>query len=420
MLDKILAVSYADVFNQEEVFVSGIELGEAIIASALDFKQIWNNSTLNCTDQPVRKELFEVDTSKLEIGMTVKNYKELCELLDQPIKAGDSKKAQLKDFKCYFDWEKVGQKFIISDIYDTPLTKEDKRNLGNNSIYVQCIEVILLQYLLKQNGYTRTLTKRNWWEMLGIVNHKYGRTTETQLKDLDYSVTSWEVRHFYQRCNKKLEQILFSALNSLKNRRLITYEIQTVIVQYDKNKRGNEIYFEASDYQKKQILEAERHVLHNIMGYDKMFQIFIRFQQAEFYQHVNEILNEKYGWDHYFKQIKVIYTPEGVKEALPELETKLQKEILNKKVMDYLNNNAKEIYDKNKAGKNIYGQCQELSRIESKAHKTWSPPDTYLTAQRILTDELIKIGHRDISFSVDDFIESNSYLDRFFAFDSWK
>lgn len=420
MLDKILAVSYADVFNQEEVFVSGIELGEAIIASALDFKQIWNNSTLNCTDQPVRKELFEVDTSKLEIGMTVKNYKELCELLDQPIKAGDSKKAQLKDFKCYFDWEKVGQKFIISDIYDTPLTKEDKRNLGNNSIYVQCIEVILLQYLLKQNGYTRTLTKRNWWEMLGIVNHKYGRTTETQLKDLDYSVTSWEVRHFYQRCNKKLEQILFSALNSLKNRKLITYEIQTVIVQYDQNKRGNEIYFEASDYQKKQILEAERHVLHNIMGYDKMFQIFIRFQQAEFYQHVNEILNEKYGWDHYFKQIKVIYTPEGVKEALPELETKLQKEILNKKIMDYLNNNAKEIYDKNKAGKNIYGQCQELSRIESKAHKTWSPPDTYLTAQRILTDELIKIGHRDISFSVDDFIESNSYLDRFFAFDSWK
>lgn len=84
-------------------------------------------------------------------------------------------------------------------------------------------------------GYTRTFTKRNWWEMLGMASHKYGRTPENKLKNLDYRITSWEVRHFYQRCNKKLEQILFSALNSLKNRKLITYEIQTVIVTKDKD-----------------------------------------------------------------------------------------------------------------------------------------------------------------------------------------
>ena len=59
---------------------------------------------------------------------------------------------RLEEFKRYFDWEKSGQKFIVTDIYDTPLTKEDKRKLGNNSIYVQCIEVILLQYLSKQEG----------------------------------------------------------------------------------------------------------------------------------------------------------------------------------------------------------------------------------------------------------------------------
>ena len=133
---------------------------------------------------------------------------------------------------------------------------------------MQCIEVILLQYLSKQEGYTRTFTKRNWWEMLGMASHKYGRTPENKLKNLDYRITSWEVRHFYQRCNKKLEQILFSALNSLKNRKLITYEIQTVIVT--KDKRGKEQYFEATDLQKKQILEVERHILHNVMAHRKM------------------------------------------------------------------------------------------------------------------------------------------------------
>lgn len=42
----------------------------------------------------------------------------------------------------------------------------------------------------------------------------------------------------------------------------------------------------------------------------------------------------------------MIYTFDGVKEALPELEMKLQKELLNKKVVDYLNSNAKDLYEK--------------------------------------------------------------------------
>lgn len=416
-IDKLFAVNFAYILNQKNVYKNTKELEEALVTSIVECVQYLKNDYID-----VVPEQFSIDTSNLHIGMTIKNYKVLCELLGQPISFGNSRKAQLNTFKCYFDWEKSGQKFIITDIYDTPLTKEDKRRLGNNSIYVQCIEVILLQYLSKQEGYTRTFTKRNWWEMLGIVNHKYGRTSEKQLKDLDYTVTAWEVRHFYQRCNKKLEQILFSALNSLKNRKLITYEIQTVIVQTDK--REKQEYFEADDCQKKQILEIERYVLHNIMGYEKMFQVFIKFQQVEFYQKVNDLLYEKYGWHYYFKQIKVIYTPEGIKEALPKLEIKLQRELLNKKVVDYLNTNAKEIYENNKASyqqqtRNLINEYwgEKSSITEPKSGKIWNPPDTYLTAQSILTDELIKIGHKNMIFSIPDFIESNSDIDELFAFD---
>lgn len=129
------------------------------------------------------------------------------------------------------------------DIYDTPLEKEDLRKLGNNSIYTQAIEVILLQYLSHQDGYTRTLTKKKWWELLSITNHKYGRMTEKELLQLDKILTSFEIRHFYQRCNKKLEQILFSALNNLKNRKLINYQIQTVIVTTDKETEKINIFW---------------------------------------------------------------------------------------------------------------------------------------------------------------------------------
>ena len=236
--DKALAFNIATFLNEKDVF-----------ASEFDFETAWMSCGINIQKQSTQetdsKEDAPVDTSKLTIGMTVKNYKVLCDLLGQEIKDGKSKKYQLENFKRYFEWEKAGQKFIIMDIYDTPLEKEDLRKLGNNSIYTQAIEVILLQYLSHQDGYTRTLTKKKWWELLSITNHKYGRMTEKELLQLDKILTSFEIRHFYQRCNKKLEQILFSALNNLKNRKLIIYQIQTVIVTTDEE-TGKDKYFLAT------------------------------------------------------------------------------------------------------------------------------------------------------------------------------
>ena len=44
-------------------------------------------------------------------------------------------------------------------------------------------------------------------------------------------------------------------------------------------------------------------------------------------------------------------------------------------------------------------------RIETHKKKMWNPPDTYLDAQSILTDELIRIGHKDRTFSMEEFLE---------------
>ena len=63
--------------------------------------------------------------------MVVKNYKEMCKLLEEKEKSGgDSKKCQLKNWKRFFTWENQGQKFIIKEIYDEPLQKEDGRSKG--------------------------------------------------------------------------------------------------------------------------------------------------------------------------------------------------------------------------------------------------------------------------------------------------
>ena len=180
-------------------------------------------STPTITDDK-NVSLEEIIKERVSVGMVIKNYKQLCQLLDLPIlSGGNAKQAQIKNLKCYMDFEKSGQKFIITDIFDTPLTINDQRKLGNNSIYVKYIEVILLQYLSKQNGFTSTLNKVDWWRLLGFINEKYKNTPDKELETLDSSITPFEIKMFYQRCNTKLERILFSALNNLKNRKLIMY-----------------------------------------------------------------------------------------------------------------------------------------------------------------------------------------------------
>lgn len=75
---------------------------------------------------------LDIDTNNIVVGQIVKNYKELCVLLGQEIsKGGSSRKAQLKEFARYFEWERDGQKYIITDIYDTPLSKKDGRLDGH-------------------------------------------------------------------------------------------------------------------------------------------------------------------------------------------------------------------------------------------------------------------------------------------------
>ena len=52
------------------------------------------------------KPLEQLDTSNLIVGETVKNYRELCKLLNQPVYGGGQKKNQLLEFSRFFEFDK--------------------------------------------------------------------------------------------------------------------------------------------------------------------------------------------------------------------------------------------------------------------------------------------------------------------------
>ena len=369
-----------------------------------DEKDNEENIDSDDTDEEKMIDVLQIDeddiginTSRLQVGQVIKNYKELCALLGAEFKqGGDSRKAQLKEFARYFDWEKSGQKFLITDIYDTPLPKEDGRNKGK---YVKCIEIILLNYLSKQKGYTYTLSKKKWWELLGMVNRKYDNVSQEELLEIDPIITKFEIRQYYQRCNKKLEEILFSALRSLSSRKLIDWGIETVIVTRNQEKTHFRV---ANEFEKKIILRAERYVLHKIMHLEKMFNVFAKQKQDEFYRLVNELLEDSLDkdWQYYYKQVKIIYNHDQVIEAIPDIEAELRKLELNDKVVNALNEHAEEKYrkERKKYEDNSAKLFEKLVNGEDiSEEKIFKIPDTYVMAQELLTDELIRLRHKNVS-----------------------
>ena len=92
---------------------------------------------------------MEIKTENLSVGQSIKNYKKLCILLDEEPKTGKSRQLQLRDWERYFRYSKVGNKFVIKEIYLEPKEKIDNRkgNSGtsegsrnNNDIYGQYID----------------------------------------------------------------------------------------------------------------------------------------------------------------------------------------------------------------------------------------------------------------------------------------
>lgn len=115
---------------------------------------------------------MELYTSKLNTNQTFKNYKALCECLNEPVKNGCAKKAQLKEWERFFSFEKNGQKITITEIFDTPKGKVDNRinNGGYNTKNIQPMMDYIMSTLTNEH-LNEYMTISNWsTKVLELVN----------------------------------------------------------------------------------------------------------------------------------------------------------------------------------------------------------------------------------------------------------
>lgn len=111
----------------------------------------------------------------LKVGIIVKNYKELCNLLGEKVKTGESKQIQLKNWERHFKFKKNGHQFIITEILPEPEAKIDGRHVGNHSLFIDEIAELILM-TAKESISSKKLSKNSWMKAVGLVNSEYGKT----------------------------------------------------------------------------------------------------------------------------------------------------------------------------------------------------------------------------------------------------
>ena len=335
------------------------------------------------------EEIYRNIQNKIGIG-EILSYKEICEITNQPRYSGNQKKAQLKEFLRYMDIEKENRKYIIKDIYDTPLPPELK--LPANSIYSRHIKIILLSYLLRHDLNNPVyISSQKLYVALGMVNQNYiaMQNQKTILRnelrvkcnfsDIEDKSLNFYIKHFYDRCRSKFSSIIRSSFESLKKQNYIDYCRAYHLYKrtLDINNEVIDIYdgSYSTDEETADIMEIEREVMDDF-GYTYESEIWFGSTKAYFAE-VTKRVQEIYPEIHsIYRAHKIICTKQNVIKALSKEQITQETKQLNDKILNYIDNQAASKY--------------ESTLLEEDYTKRYS--QKYLDAQYYLSDRLIKIN----------------------------
>lgn len=358
-----------------------------------------------------------MNLNKIVVGQVIKNYKELCSLLEEKIRTNTKDKTpQLEEWSRYFKYHKQGNSFVIDEIYNNPLPEPFR----TDDVYSAYIQVILCNYLIQpenlKNNCSCLLTKKQLFNLCGMVNNSYindGQKHDIIEKfkkenDLSYESTKWQVNQLNQKVNSRLTNILYRSLTRLQKKRYIVYFDHYTISEKD-TKTNSTVLRDTTDNEIS-IYLSESNSLKDKMGINYLND----YNSETFYNTLNHMLLEKYGWNSCFKQIKIIiakgYMEKAYHDSLNQLKEEIDKnkKCVNSNVADMFlklidmefEKNRQEVNEKRKEIANsIWGEVSECW-IDDKHVKEKYPNQKilnydYTKLQKELVDLFIKINNED-------------------------
>lgn len=319
-----------------------------------------------------------------------------CLLGCEPCKGkGNDREYQIKNWKRYFNFKKAGYKFIVTEVYDTPLPSTDARKTKEGK-YNKYIELLLLRYLSACRDNTLEITKRGLYKVLGMVNENYDKITYDNCvtaiqDDIGHKISKFNINNFHQRVESKFSKILYNTLDSMKKRNLIHYRKKIIITADDGYDLENGGSITALPYQESIIEDVIQGVLDE-WGYSSIAQVNLRYKTKEFYEEVNKRLNDEYEWKGFYTHILIsMLNCENAQhlsaDDIRSLSSCVQREQFNKLLIEDINGQVNSKYKKY--------QRETVEDICSGKVKGFRYDESYLEVQKELSDYLLSLKYED-------------------------
>lgn len=283
-----------------------------------------------------------MNLSNILPNTSVKNYKEMCKLLEEPVMEGNSKKAQLKDWERFMDYSREGKVgYIIKEIYDIEIPKGVK----GDAIYTKFIEMILMNLFLLFDSNSIEATKKDLYHMLGLVNDNYssGQKRAIAIKEfksgheskpnsklpvLSSHAADFYSKEFFTFTNSRLDKILGDALRSMQKRDLIFYyPVYKIVVLTDDANNPYDTY-EASEDEIEKILEIKS----AFKEQHPEFKFLNAYNYEKYVAQIGKVYKEKMGWVNVYQTTKIIINEKYLRKNISIVREEILKECQKQKI----------------------------------------------------------------------------------------
>lgn len=168
-----------------------------------------------------------MNASVLKQGQIFKNYKEICNHIEEPMKTGKSKQLQLVDWNRYFTYNKDGNKFVIVEVFEKELEKVANYTSNNIKNIKLMIDYLMSKHDIAVGQYFSMTT---WYcdqlELLNkdVCNIVYQSSDEISEFCRINSVNDKLLSKYVSATKSILKDMLLKALNYMQKKQLVTFE----------------------------------------------------------------------------------------------------------------------------------------------------------------------------------------------------
>lgn len=306
----------------------------------------------------------------LHVGLVAKNYKHMCEILEEEAKGGGKhRQLHLKRWSYYFTYKKEGNRLIVTGILTPP--KELPKG-GNFTPYIEQISTLLIQILLRSNDKRVNLPKSRLFEMLNMINGNYGYCK----KNIDglskfLNVNKIDVHDFYNSTDDVLTRNIESSLKDLKNKKAIFHQTVLMVVK-------NNIAHEATDKDFDIIYPIQVRVL-NEMDFESMVDVYKNGVLEEYTKRTNELLFKEAGINYVYEAYDIYLNRDVLLKELDKTEFRSLKSELNDSVKDRLLSNAEKRAEKQHRLTDQWFEELNYDKKSFRAHVDYIPNQLKIT-----------------------------------------